>query len=41
MTTADVARSTIVMFVVLAVQNTLLDGVRVAGAHPWKRTDDC
>ncbi|HXQ75239.1 MAG TPA: rod shape-determining protein MreD [Acidimicrobiales bacterium] len=34
MTTADLARSTIVMVVVLAVQNTLLDGVRVAGAHP-------
>jgi len=34
MTTADLARSTIVLFVVLAVQNTLLDSVRVAGAHP-------
>jgi rod shape-determining protein MreD len=34
MTSADLARSTIVVFVVLAVQNTLLDGVRVAGAHP-------
>jgi rod shape-determining protein MreD len=34
MTTADVARSTIVVFVVLAVQQTLLDSVRVAGAHP-------
>jgi len=33
-TTADVARSTIVVFVVLAVQQTLLDSVRVAGAHP-------
>ena len=34
MTSADLARSTIVLFVVVAVQNTLLDGVRVAGAHP-------
>jgi rod shape-determining protein MreD len=34
MTSADLARSTIVMFVVLAVQITLLDSVRVAGAHP-------
>ncbi len=34
MTSSDLARSTIVLFVVLAVQNTLLDGVRVAGAHP-------
>jgi len=33
-TTADVARSTIVVFVVLAVQQTLLESVRVAGAHP-------
>ena len=34
MTSADLARSTIVFFVVLAVQNTLLIDVRVAGAHP-------
>jgi len=34
MTSADLARTTIVLFVVLAIQNTLLDGVRVAGAHP-------
>jgi rod shape-determining protein MreD len=34
MTTSDVARSTVVVFVVLAVQMTLLDSVRVAGAHP-------
>lgn len=34
MTTADVARSSIVVFVVLVVQLTLLDSVRVAGAHP-------
>jgi len=34
MTTADVARSTIVMFVTLAIQETLLDSVRIAGAHP-------
>jgi rod shape-determining protein MreD len=33
-TSADVARSTIVLFVVLAVQITLLDSVRVGGAHP-------
>jgi rod shape-determining protein MreD len=33
-TSADLARSTIVMFVVLAVQITLLDSVRVGGAHP-------
>jgi rod shape-determining protein MreD len=33
-TSADLARSTIVMVVVLAVQNTLLDSVRVGGAHP-------
>jgi len=30
----DVARCTLVLFVVVVVQNTLLDGVRVAGAHP-------
>lgn len=34
MTTADFARSTIVVFIVLAIQETLLDSVRVAGAHP-------
>jgi rod shape-determining protein MreD len=34
MTRADVARSTIVVFVLLVVQLTLLDSVRVAGAHP-------
>jgi rod shape-determining protein MreD len=34
MTSTDLARSTLVMFVVLAVQITLLDSVRVAGAHP-------
>lgn len=34
MTTADLARSTIVVFVLLTVQVTLLDFVRVAGAHP-------
>jgi rod shape-determining protein MreD len=34
MTSADLARSTVVMFVVLAVQNTVLDSVRIAGAHP-------
>ena len=34
MTSADLARSTIVMVVVLAVQVTLLDSVRVGGAHP-------
>lgn len=34
MTTSDIARSTIVIFVALAVQFTLLDSVRVAGAHP-------
>jgi rod shape-determining protein MreD len=33
-TSSDLARCTIVLFVVLAVQNTLLDSVRVAGAHP-------
>jgi rod shape-determining protein MreD len=33
-TSADLARSTIVLFVVLAVQQTLLDSVRVGGAHP-------
>lgn len=34
LTTADVARSTIVIVVVLVVQHTLLDTVRVDGAHP-------
>ncbi|HEY7947995.1 MAG TPA: rod shape-determining protein MreD [Acidimicrobiales bacterium] len=34
MTSSDLARSTIVLVVVLAVQLTLLDSVRVAGAHP-------
>ncbi len=34
MTTADVARSTIVVFVLLVLQHTLLDSVRVVGAHP-------
>jgi rod shape-determining protein MreD len=34
MTSADLARSTIVIVVILAVQITILDGVRVAGAHP-------
>ena len=33
-TSADVARSTIVILVVLVVQHTLLDAVRVGGAHP-------
>jgi rod shape-determining protein MreD len=32
--TADVARSTIVIVVVLVVQHTLLDTVRIGGAHP-------
>ena len=34
MTTADVARTSLVLFVVLAVQHTLLDSLRVDGAHP-------
>ena len=34
MTKADVARSSIVMFLLLTIQLTLLDSVRVAGAHP-------
>jgi rod shape-determining protein MreD len=34
MTTADFARCTIVVFVVLAVQHALLDFVHVGGAHP-------
>lgn len=32
--TADVARISLVVFVVLALQHTLLDGVRVDGVHP-------
>lgn len=31
---ADVARTSLVIFLVLAVQQTLLDNVRVGGAHP-------
>jgi rod shape-determining protein MreD len=34
LTSADVARSTIVILVVLVVQHTLVDSVRVGGAHP-------
>ncbi len=34
MTTADVSRSTIVVFVLLVLQLTLIDSVRLAGAHP-------
>ena len=34
MTSADAARATVVLFVVLVVQVTLLDAVRVDGAHP-------
>jgi rod shape-determining protein MreD len=34
LTTADVARLSLVVFVVLAVQDTVLDAVRVGGAHP-------
>ena len=34
MTASDLARCTIVLCVVLAVQNTLLDAIRVGGAHP-------
>jgi cell shape-determining protein MreD len=33
MNSADVARSTIVVFLVVSVQHALLDSVRVAGAH--------
>ncbi|HEY5250629.1 MAG TPA: rod shape-determining protein MreD [Acidimicrobiales bacterium] len=33
-TSTELARSSVVLFVVLVVQNTVLDGVRVAGAHP-------
>ena len=34
MTTADVARYSLVLFLVLVVQHTLLDAVRLGGAHP-------
>jgi rod shape-determining protein MreD len=34
MTTVDVARTSLVVFVVLVVQHTLLDAVRIDGAHP-------
>ncbi len=34
LTTTDVARSTIVIAVVLVIQHTILDSVRVGGAHP-------
>lgn len=34
MTTADVARTSLVVIFVLVVQHTLLDAVRVSGAHP-------
>jgi rod shape-determining protein MreD len=34
LTTADVARSTLVIAVALVVQHTILDSVRVGGAHP-------
>ena len=34
LTTADVARATIVIAVVLVVQQTIVDSVRVGGAHP-------
>lgn len=34
MTTADVARASLVVFVVLVVQHALLDSVRIDGAHP-------
>jgi len=33
-TTTDLARATLVVFVVLGVQHSLLDAVRVDGAHP-------
>jgi rod shape-determining protein MreD len=33
-TRGDVARITVMLFVVVVVQHALLDGVRVAGAHP-------
>jgi rod shape-determining protein MreD len=34
LTSADVARATLVIVVVLVVQHTLVDSVRVGGAHP-------
>lgn len=34
MTSADVARTSLVLFFALVVQHTLLDNVRVDGAHP-------
>jgi rod shape-determining protein MreD len=34
MTSTGVARSTLVVFVVLCVQHIFLDGIRIAGAHP-------
>ncbi|HAM01369.1 MAG TPA: rod shape-determining protein MreD [Acidimicrobiaceae bacterium] len=34
MSTADVARASLVVFVVLVVQHGLLDSVRLSGAHP-------
>lgn len=34
MTSADVARTSLVLFLALVVQHTLLDNVRVDGAHP-------
>jgi rod shape-determining protein MreD len=34
LTTADVARSTIVIVVALVIQHTVLDFVRIGGAHP-------
>ena len=34
MTSSDLARMTVVLFVVLAVQNTLLDSVRVGRGAP-------
>jgi rod shape-determining protein MreD len=34
MTSADVARTSLVLFLALAVQHTLLDNVRADGAHP-------
>lgn len=33
-TITDLVRVTLVVFVVLTVQHTVLDGVRIAGAHP-------
>jgi len=34
MTGADLSRTTLVIFILLVVQHTLLDSVRLAGAHP-------